>query len=183
MNRERKIQPGEFYRHFKNRLYQVLAVAVHSENGEPMVVYQALYGTYQVYVRPYEMFAGEVDHQKYPDVKQRYRFEKVTPGGDGQEKAEDTAGQPGDTALQAPEEDRETGAALNEAFLSFLDTDDFAQRMEALKALEGSATQRELDSIYLVLDMKAEQGTVKEQIEAIRRFLTMQNRFDGKHLR
>lgn len=75
----REIRQGQFYRHFKGGLYQILAVATHSETKEKMVVYQALYGDYGIYVRPYDMFVSEVDHEKYPQVKQLYRFAQVHP--------------------------------------------------------------------------------------------------------
>lgn len=83
---ERNIEVGDIVRHFKREwvaeesaeyLYKVLAFAQHTENGEKLVIYEALYPPYKTCARPYSMFMSEVDRQKYPDAQQKYRFEKV----------------------------------------------------------------------------------------------------------
>lgn len=86
---DNRFSTGDIVQHFKREmlsdedrdtnkyLYEIIGVATHSETREPMMVYRPLYDDGGMYVRPLEMFLSEVDHEKYPDVKQKCRFEKV----------------------------------------------------------------------------------------------------------
>lgn len=71
----RNLELNRIYKHFKGDLYLVTDIAIDSETNKKVVIYRALYGENTLYVRDYDMFLSEVDHEKYPDIKQKYRFE------------------------------------------------------------------------------------------------------------
>lgn len=71
----RKIKINGIYRHFKGDYYLVLAKAINSETLEEYVIYRALYGNNDLWIRPLALFLSEVDHKKYPNVKEKYKFE------------------------------------------------------------------------------------------------------------
>ena len=205
MNQTRKTPvPGEFYRHFKNKLYQIIAVATHSETGEEMVVYQALYGDFRVWVRPLDMFLEEVDREKYPDAVQKYRFERVRLVKP--QNAEDSAKnitQPvqqasaaqklsadsdssaaQNTAVQPPDEDQPVNRELLD-FFDAMDEKNYDRMLECLTKLQPHATQKEMDDICMVLDIHPPVGCddVESQIMFIKRHLAMIRKFDGERLR
>ncbi len=73
----RKVKIKGIYKHFKGKMYMVEDIAKDCETLEDIVVYRALYDNKQLWVRKYNDFISEVDHNKYPDVKQKYRFEEM----------------------------------------------------------------------------------------------------------
>lgn len=73
----RELHVKKIYRHFKGDLYLVEDIARHSETDEELVIYRKLYGDCTLWVRPKNLFLSEVDHAKYPDVEQQYRFQEV----------------------------------------------------------------------------------------------------------
>jgi hypothetical protein len=103
----REVTVHGIYRHFKGKYYIVEGIANNSETNEPMVVYRHLYGDRSLCVRPMDMFLSEVDHEKYPDVEQQYRFELVDEYG---------------LIAKPPEEEYEPGKIIkNATFISLVD--------------------------------------------------------------
>ncbi|MDO4260662.1 MAG: DUF1653 domain-containing protein [Eubacteriales bacterium] len=197
----RDIRQGQFYRHFKGGLYQIVAVAKHSETGERMVVYQALYGDFGVYVRPYGMFAGEVDHEKYPSVTQRYRFEleeqrdteEVKRWPEERQDTEEAGSGPEDggikdgpdkTGVKRPAEGTESPAdGVNPILLEFLDADTLEEKLHILSYNRNRVDESLLNSIAISLDLVVEKKGLQEKFDEILNCLSMMKHFECNRLR
>ncbi len=190
----REVRQGQFYRHFKDRLYQVMAVAEHSETGERMVVYQALYGDYRVYVRPYEMFISEVDHEKYPQVTQRYRFEQVELSGE--ECPDQGTGSVQEAPCGAAAESKEESAvqkrcpespsgdgSVNPILLEFLDAETLEEKLHIMIFGRNQMDDSLLNSIAISLDLVVDEKSTQEKYDEILNCLSIMEKFECNRLR
>lgn len=187
---DRTPKPGELYRHFKNKLYQIVTVATHSETGEKLVIYQALYDDFGVYARPLDMFVSEVDHEKYPDVKQKYRFERVTPQTkqtDTQVKSEavgqSAAKLPEAGSMQAqtskaqvPEADEDQ--APNPQLIKFLDADTLEEKYNILVSMSDTITDRLLDDMAVVMDVVIPEAPLMERYEDLKNIIRTRQHYE-----
>ena len=185
-------KPGEFYRHFKNKLYQIVAVATHSETMEKLVIYQALYGEYGVYARPLDMFMSEVDKEKYPDVKQKYRFERIEDMSkeSKSDKSLDSEVIEQDKKLKEDSISNENTLKADKDsdfvkgyFIEFLEADDLSTKKEILIANRELISERELDTIYEIYGLKRRKIDRDLDIADLIGYFDMQQQYEGKRLR
>ena len=192
-----KPMPGELYRHFKNKMYQIVAVATHSETREPYVVYQALYDDFRTYIRPYDMFISEVDHVKYPEVQQKYRFELVgTHAVTERELAnqkiditereiynaftEEEINKCIEEAGNSPEEksDEEELLGVNPKFLKFLDADSFEAKCDIFDSMIDELDDHLINQMAASIDEIIDDGPLSRRIENLRRSIKTKAKYE-----
>ena len=172
---ERELVSGGFYKHFKNKLYQVKNVCYHSETKEKMVIYQAMYGDFLLYVRPYNMFLSEVDHVKYPDVKQKYRFEEINPRDffEGKDTKEE----------DIQEETQNTSYEDNNILDMFLDARDFQAKLDVITRFRNNITDEIIDVMAESLDIVVPESDISARIDSLRKCLIAHAKYEGDRLR
>ena len=199
-------RPHEIYKHFKGNLYQVTAVAEHTETGEQLVIYQALYGDFKTYARPLSMFTDRVDREKYPDASQEFRFELQGPDAERQraEQGPDLAVESVDQAVPAGVKSmpaasgatgRETAAArsqdepsegeltLDPMVLEFLDADEYEHRLNILAGLHHRITDEMITTMAIACGVEIEDGDVEERYEELKKCLLTLERYESNRIR
>lgn len=148
MNRRPAV--GETYRHFKNKNYKIIAIAHHSETGEELVIYQALYGEGMVCARPLDMFVSEVDHEKYPEVTQKYRFEKIA------------------NAEQS----------IEDKMMAFFDTEELEEKYNILLSMREDITDTIIDNLAVDLDVVIADGEIAKRFDDLKYAIQTKQRYE-----
>lgn len=201
-------RPQEMYRHFKGNLYQIRCLARHSETRELMVVYQAMYGTFEIFVRPLSLFMEEVDREKYPDAGQRYRFELLQDLEDEEPVVlPDSVGRRESAVISADaEEDRRradyvtqtviSGTVPDESVpdeeeqlnidplvLAFLDADSYEQKLRILDSLHNRITDDMINTMAVSSDLEIKEGDLEDRYLELRNCLRTFEKFECNRLR
>ena len=199
-------QPQEIYRHFKGNLYQIRCLAKHSETGEMMVVYQAMYGNFQIYTRPLASFMEEVNRNKYPNASARYRFElqNVSDNSSAPQKTADSAAsvRPKETIRQesilqqtaepvaAPEvssydayADTQEELNIDPLVLQFLDADSYERRLEILSMLHSRIDHNMINTMAVAVDIEIKEGDIESRYEELKNCLLTFEKFECNRLR
>ena len=171
-------KPHEIYKHFKGNLYQIVTIAKHSETGEQLVIYQALYGDFGTYARPLSMFTSEVDREKYPEVKQRFRFELQGADADRQIR-ESVDGKADSVPISTAEEE----PALDPLVLEFLDADSYEQKLNILAGLHHRITNEMITTMAISCDIEVNDGDMEERYEELKNCLLTMEKFECNRLR
>lgn len=199
MNMEKRAtpRPGDFYKHFKDKLYQIVTVAEHSETGETLVVYQALYGEYKTYARPLPMFLSEVDHENYPGVSAKYRFERVDVKTyqnitdlhqindmlerhiDIQEPELKKVHPVPKKKEPEPEENRHE-KEQQDLLIRFLDAESNEERLELLRRYEDRISETVLDSIGLSMDFPLNSEDRGRKLRELEGFIKTKMKYEKK---
>ena len=183
-------RPQEIYKHFKGNLYQIIAIAEHSETGEQLVVYQALYGDFRTYARPLEMFTSRADRTKYPEVTQKFRFALQGAESDRQERESVQEKETTPEKEAAPEkeampqkEEASEELSLDPLVLEFLDADTYEQRLNILSALHHKITDEMITTMAIACDIEVSEGTLEERYEALKGCLQTLEKYECNRLR
>ena len=175
--------PQQIYRHFKGNLYQIVTLAEHSESGDMLVVYQAMYGEFKVYARPLSMFMEKVDKNKYPDVKQEYRFEQVAVKHGQQEFLTEGENAKINTDVMMQSADEEEEPALDPLVLEFLDADTYEQRLNILAALHHRITDDMINTMAIAVDVEVEDGDIEQRYADLKNCLLLYDKFECNRMR
>lgn len=200
---QRVPRPYEIYRHFKGMQYQILSIATHSETSEQMVVYQQLYAPFGVYVRPLAMFMSKVDKEKYPQIQQEYRFERVQESACEMnvvqssqqavehEKVLQQSDVYAETVTKVVSESKTSEVSVSEGdepaldpgLLKFLEADTYEEKLEILSMLHPRITDAMIDTMAVCLDIEVKSGDIEQRYSEILNCLLTMERFECNRLR
>ena len=165
---------GETYRHFKNKEYKIITIAHHSETGEELVIYQALYGEGMVCARPLDMFVSEVDHEKYPEVTQKYRFEKIADAPEADLKVAALEGM----VEKEPEVKTLAQMTVEEKMMAFFDEDDLEAKYQILLSMRTEITDTMIDNMAVVLDFVIPDGEIGMRFDSLKHAIQTKQRYE-----